>query len=69
MQLGRLKRREFVALLGASAAWPIAGHAQQAGKIFRIGFLGFGSAITWANRVEALRGGLRDLGYVEEKTF
>jgi len=62
MQLGRLKRREFVALLGASAAWPIAGHAQQAGKIFR-------SAITWANRVEALRGGLRDLGYVEEKNI
>jgi ABC-type uncharacterized transport system substrate-binding protein len=69
MQLGQLKRREFVALLGASAAWPIAAYAQQPGKIFRIGFLGFGSAANWANRVEALRGGLRDLGYVDGKNI
>jgi hypothetical protein len=60
-----MQRREFIALLGASATWPIAGYAQQPGKIFRIGFLGFGSAATWANRIEALRGGLRDLGYVD----
>jgi putative ABC transport system substrate-binding protein len=58
-----MKRREFIALLGASAAWPIAGYAQQPGKIFRIGFLGFGSAATWANR------GLRDLGYVDGKNI
>jgi putative tryptophan/tyrosine transport system substrate-binding protein len=64
-----MQRREFIALLGASAAWPIAGYAQQPGKIFRIGFLGFGSAATWANRIEALRGGLRDLGYVDGKNI
>jgi putative tryptophan/tyrosine transport system substrate-binding protein len=64
-----MKRREFIALLGASAAWPIAGYAQQPGKIFRIGFLGFGSAATWANRIEALHGGLRDLGYVDGKNI
>jgi putative ABC transport system substrate-binding protein len=69
MQPGRLNRRELVTLLGASAAWPTAGYAQQPGKIFRIGFLGFGSAATWANRVEALRGGLRELGYVERKNI
>ena len=33
-----MQRREFIALLGASATWPIAGYAQQPGKIFRIGF-------------------------------
>ena len=69
MQPGRLNRREFVTLLGASAAWPITGYAQQPGKIFRIGFLGFGSAATWANRIDALRGGLRELGYVEGKNI
>ncbi len=64
-----MKRREFIALLGVSAAWPIAGYAQQPGKIFRIGFLGFGSAANWANRIEALHGGLRDLGYVDGKNI
>jgi putative ABC transport system substrate-binding protein len=64
-----VKRREFITLLGAAAAWPIAGYAQQPGKIFRIGFLGFGSAANWANRIEALHGGLRDLGYVDGKNI
>jgi putative tryptophan/tyrosine transport system substrate-binding protein len=62
-------RREVIAALGAMAAWPLAARAQQPGKIFRIGFLGFGSAANWANRVEALRGGLRDLGYVDGKNI
>ena len=35
----------------------------------RIGFLGFGTAATWANRIEALRAGLRDIGHVEGKTI
>ena len=64
-----MRRREFIALLGGAAAWPIAGYAQQPGKIFRIGFMGFGSAANWANRIEALHGGLRDLGYVDGKNI
>ena len=64
-----MKRREFIALLGASPAWPNAGYPQQPGKIFRIGFLGVGSAANWANRIEALHGGLRDLGYVDGKNI
>jgi putative ABC transport system substrate-binding protein len=39
--------------------------AQQPAKIARLGFLGFGSASTYANLVEGLRTGLRELGYVE----
>ena len=58
-----MRRREFITLLGGvSATWPVVARAQQATRIFRIGFLGFGNGSTWANRVEALRGGLRDLG-------
>src|SRR4029078_2145951 len=35
-----MRRREFVALLsGVPAFWPIAAHAQQAGKLPTIGFL------------------------------
>jgi putative ABC transport system substrate-binding protein len=48
--------------------WPVQAWAQQSAKIFRIGFLGFGNASTWANRVEAFRGGLQDLGYIVGKS-
>src|SRR6266581_9240509 len=44
---------------------PLAGEAQQAAKIARIGFLSPGSASDPRMRLEAFRQGLRDLGYVE----
>jgi hypothetical protein len=34
-----MKRREFIAGLGGVVAWPVVARAQQAGKIFRIGFM------------------------------
>jgi hypothetical protein len=59
-------RREFISLLGTAAvAWPLAARAQQPAKLPRIGFLGLAPASTFATRVEALRTGLRDLGYIE----
>jgi putative ABC transport system substrate-binding protein len=65
-----MKRREFITLLGGTvAAGPIAAGAQQSVKVPRIGFLGFGPASAYATRVEALRSGLRELGYVEGKNI
>ena len=64
-------RRRIVLALGAGAlAAPLASFAQQKpAKVARIGFLGAASASDWASRVEALREGLRDLGYVEGKNI
>ena len=65
-----MRRREFIGLVaGMSAIWPLATRAQQPARIARIGYLGFGSAAGNAPRVEALRAGLRDLGYVEGKNI
>jgi ABC-type uncharacterized transport system substrate-binding protein len=62
-----LTRRAFIGVLGGAAAWPLAARAQQSARAFRIGFLGFGSAASWAPRIEALRGGLREQGYLDDK--
>jgi ABC-type uncharacterized transport system substrate-binding protein len=65
-----VKRRKFITLLGgAAAAWPLAARGQQPAKVVRIGWLDLGPAPARASRVEALRAGLRDLGWVEGKNI
>ena len=65
-----MRRREFLLLAGGAAAtWPVGARAQQPARVARIGYLSFGTAAAAASRVEALRAGLRDLGYVEGKTI
>jgi ABC-type uncharacterized transport system substrate-binding protein len=61
-----IRRREFVLLGGsAAAAWPVAARAQPSGKTYRIGFLGPGSYAERTRDIDALRMGLRRLGYEE----
>jgi putative ABC transport system substrate-binding protein len=65
-----VKRRELLIALGlAPLAAALAAHAQQKGKVWRLGFLSSASASAYAYRVEALRAGLRDLGYVEGRNI
>ena len=65
-----MKRREFFALAGsAMAAWPLAARAQQPAKIHRIGILETVSSSLNAKNLDALRRGLRELGYVESRNY
>lgn len=66
-----MHRRNFIGLLSAlSVAWPIAARSQQASTHrVRLGFLGAASAKGYAPEVDALRAGLRDLGYSEDKNL
>jgi len=62
MPFDQLHRRAFITLLGgAAAAWPLAGHAQQPGKTWRMGFIAHGHERFY----DALFEGLRELGYTE----
>ena len=64
-----MRRREFIGFVVGVIASPIAAHAQQPVKVARIGYLGFGTAAASATRIEALRAGLNDLGYIEGKNI
>jgi putative ABC transport system substrate-binding protein len=67
-----MRRREFISLVGgAAAAWPVAARAQQARKVWQIGFLaGATRPVQLGTSVYAgfLRG-MRELGYVEGRDF
>jgi len=60
-----MKRREFIAGLGAAAAWPITASAQQSAKTYRLAQLTGGTSISRAPLLAAFMRGLRDLGYIE----
>jgi putative ABC transport system substrate-binding protein len=54
----------LTALVGVASAWLPAG-GQQAGKVYRVGFLTSGTPGVYARSLEGFKLGLRELGYVE----
>ena len=62
-------RRELMLFLGGVVALPLPLRAQQAAKVYRIGYLGLTSHAGYAREIEALLTGLRQLGYEEGKNI
>ena len=60
----RLKRREFITLLGGAAvAWPVVARAQQAMPM--VGYLGSGSPKTFGPHVKGFLNGLKRGGFID----
>jgi putative ABC transport system substrate-binding protein len=65
-----VRRREFITLLGGSAAaWPLAARAQQPAKLPTIGLLGAATPATWSVFIVAFVRRLRELGWIEGRTI
>ena len=60
-------RRQVLALGAAGLAWPLAGLAQGRGKRARIGLLIPTTREGWLPRIDGVKAGLRELGYVDGK--
>jgi putative tryptophan/tyrosine transport system substrate-binding protein len=65
MQFDRLKRRDFITLLGSAATWPLAARAQQGERMRRIGVLMLYPENDPAGQARALafRQGLEQVGW------
>ena len=64
-----MRRREFIALVGGTAAaWPLAARAQKSGKVPIIGFLGATTPSVWSAWVAAFLQRLRELGWIDGST-
>jgi ABC-type uncharacterized transport system substrate-binding protein len=70
MQFDRLRRRDFITLIGgASAAWPLALRAQQQpARVPVIGVLAGGTPSSHGHLVAALLQRLREVGWIEGRT-
>jgi putative ABC transport system substrate-binding protein len=63
----RLKRREFITLLGASAVWPGVARAQQRPAMPVVGYFNSGTPELTAGTLAAFRSGLGETGFVESR--
>jgi len=58
-----MRRREFISLLSSAVVWPLAAYAQQRMPV--VGILSPATSDADANRMNGLRKGLKDAGYIE----
>jgi len=63
----RMRRRQFIAVVGGAAAWPLAARAQQQ-RMPVIGFLHPTSPEAFPDRLRAFRQGLKETGHIDGET-
>ena len=66
--MSRIKRREFIMLLGSAAAWPRAARAQRAVRLPTIGLLGASTPVIESQRLAGFLQRLHELGWIEGRT-
>jgi putative ABC transport system substrate-binding protein len=64
-----MNRRQAVLAMLALGATPLGAFAQQAGKVWRIGFLYLSTQTVTALRLDAFKQAFRDLGYIEGRDY
>ena len=62
-----MRRRDFIALVGGVTIWPRGVHAQQSGRVPRIGLLVYGGEAEFGRFVAAFRVGMAERGYQDGK--
>jgi hypothetical protein len=63
-----MRRRDFISLVVAAAAWPRSVSAQQAERLPTIGFLGTSASSNMSRWTDAFAQRRRDLGWIEDRT-
>jgi putative tryptophan/tyrosine transport system substrate-binding protein len=61
-----MRRREFIGIAAGVAAWPLTANAQQAKKLYRVGYIALSNRVPW---IDGMLDGLRELGYVEGRNL
>ena len=70
MHFRQWKRREFMTLLGGTAAaWPLAARARQPAKLPIVGYLGATTPSAQSQWTAAFVQRLRELGWIEGRTI